>query len=152
MKGKNTMTTMRMTLRGGTLRRNLKTLSDIEARRAVPLSIGCILALTAAYFILLEVVQHTLMPINITLTPFSASTATSKLTYALVLENADRNIAKRRAWLFPSHRESKTFGKLQVAMLWHMFQPAMPCLWYMEKHPSASVQHYGGVCTQGSCL
>jgi len=62
----------------------------------------------------------------------------------MILDNADRKIAERRAWLSWWHSESKQFGELRAPQLWYMFQPVLPCFWTLEKMPSSSVQHDGG--------
>lgn len=62
----------------------------------------------------------------------------------LILDNADRKIAERRAWLSKTHSDSEQFGKLRAPQLWYMFQPVLPCFWTFEKTPSSSVLHDGG--------
>jgi hypothetical protein len=68
-----------------------------------------------------------------------------RVPYALLMANVDRQIAERHAWLSRLHSEGKRFSELKGAAMWYMFQPVMPCLWYMEKVPSAIVLHDGGV-------
>jgi hypothetical protein len=65
--------------------------------------------------------------------------------FVLLMANADRKIAERHAWLSTLHSEGSQFSELKGAAMWYMFQPVMPCLWYMEKVPSATIRHDGGV-------
>jgi hypothetical protein len=68
-----------------------------------------------------------------------------RVPYALLMANVDRQIAERHAWLSTLHSEGSQFSELKGAAMWYMFQPVMPCLWYMEKVPTAIVRHDGGV-------
>jgi hypothetical protein len=68
-----------------------------------------------------------------------------RVPYALLMANVDRQIAERRAWLSTLHSEGAKFSELKGAAMWYMFQPVMPCLWYMEKVPNVIILHDGGV-------
>jgi hypothetical protein len=70
-----------------------------------------------------------------------------RVPYAVLMANAERKIAERHAWLSTLHSEGSKFSELKGAAMWYMFQPVMPCLWYMEKVPSATIRHDGGVST-----
>jgi Methyltransferase domain len=68
-----------------------------------------------------------------------------ELLYATLLQNADRKIAERRAWLSEQHSEGQQFGKLENGSeMWYLFSPVLPCLWTLEKEPSCTVRHDGG--------
>jgi FkbM family methyltransferase len=62
----------------------------------------------------------------------------------MMLENANRKIAERHAWLSKKHKEGSYFGAITGAEMWYMFLPTYPCLWTMEKQPSSAEIHDGG--------
>ena len=93
--------------------------------------------------------QQTVVEINSNSNSSSSSCNESSLQLkSMLLANADRKIAERRAWLASTHTEgSQTenhFGLLTGAPMWYMFTPPLPCMWTFEKIPSVSLLHDGG--------
>jgi len=73
------------------------------------------------------------------------SSETSKEAfYQLLLNNADRKIAERQAWLNSRHSEGSFFKQQTGGNVWMMFQASLPCLWFFEKVPDATILHDGG--------